>query len=150
MKNKEAYVDRMVELLSDDKAPGLKNGVLVSCASFCSCRECDFCADGVRESCKDKHGINQEFAQWANEEFVVPEINWDLVPLDTPIYVWDEDDERPCKIRAHFAGIGIDGSVYAWQDGRTSFTNAAMIAPIKWKHAELTEFHAEWTKRKEG
>lgn len=150
MKNKEAYVDRMVELLSDDKAPGLKNGVLVSCASFCCCKDCDFCADGMSESCKDKHGINQEFVQWANEEFVTPEINWDLVPIDTPIYVWDGDDELPCKLRRHFAGIGNDGRIYAWQDGKTSFTNPEQIPLNHWKHAELEKFRSEWMKRKEG
>ena len=146
MKNKEAYIDEIVELLAAGDKPALKNGILVSCASFCCCNNCDFNDAG----CGSKNGINRSFTRWANEEFVVPEANWDLVPLDTPIYVWNEDDGCKIKICAHFAGIGIDGSVYAWQNGKTSFTNPDRLAPNKWKHAELTEFHAEWTKRKEG
>ncbi len=146
MKNKEAYVGKMVELLAAGDRPALKNGVLVSCADIGSCENCDFCGNG----CTDYKSANTVFSRWANEEFVTPEINWDLVPIDTPIYVWDGDDERPCKLRRHFAGIGNDGRICAWQDGRTSFTNPEQIPLNHWKHAELAEFHSEWMKKKEG
>lgn len=144
MKNKEAYIDEIVELLAAGDKPALKNGILVRCAEFCCCNNCDFNDAG----CGSKDGINRSFTRWANEEYVPLEVNWDLVPLDTPIYVWRESyDERR---KAHFAGIGIDGLIYVWQNGRSSFTNPKGYRPDRWEHAEPAEFHAEWTKRKEG
>lgn len=144
MKNKEAYINKMVELLAEGGRPALKNGALVSCACIGSCDICDFCNDG----CTDYKGANTAFTRWANEEYVPMEANWDLVPLDTPIYVWRESyDERR---KAHFAGIGTDGLIYVWQNGRSSFTNPKGYRPDKWENAEPAEFHSEWMKRKEG
>lgn len=146
MKNKEAYIDEIVELLAAGDKPALKNGILVRCAEFCCCNNCDFNDAG----CGSKNGINRSFTRWANEEFVTPEINWDLVPIDTPIYVWDGGGEHPCKLRRHFAGIESNGRICTWQDGKTSFTNPEHIPLNKWEHAEPAEFHSEWLKRKEG
>ena len=66
MKNKEAYIDKMVELVAVGDRAALKNGVLVSCADIGSCENCDFCGNG----CTDYKSANTVFSRWANESLL--------------------------------------------------------------------------------
>ena len=63
-------------------------------------------------------------------------VDWSQVPVDTPILVTDEDKEY--WARRYFAGYK-DGHVYAWDDGRTSWTSYGSNETTEWKHAKLAE-----------
>lgn len=60
-------------------------------------------------------------------------IDWDKVEVDTPILV--SDDGRYWN-RRHFAKYE-NGKVYAWVDGRTSWSNRVCDEPSYWEIAKL-------------
>ena len=61
--------------------------------------------------------------------------DWSKVLVDTPILV--SDTETDGWVRRHFAKIE-NGMVYAWDEGKTSFT-AKMHECTGWYHAKLAE-----------
>ena len=63
-------------------------------------------------------------------------VDWSKVEVDTPIFV-RMSDEEVWKYR-YFA-MYEDGEVYAWQLGRTSWSNVIKNSPIAWKYAKLAE-----------
>jgi hypothetical protein len=63
----------------------------------------------------------------------VVEPDWRKVPVDTKILVRDKDID-PWEKR-HFAKFE-NGDVYAWVDGKTSFTTRNTMC---WQHAKLAE-----------
>lgn len=69
------------------------------------------------------------------EECRSPEVDWSTVAVDTPILV--SDTETDGWIRRHFAKYE-DGVVYAWDEGKTSFTAKAHEC-TGWYHAKLAE-----------
>lgn len=61
-------------------------------------------------------------------------VDWSKVEVDTPILVRDSiEDVWKCR---YFAMYG-NGEVYAWQFGRTSWSNVIKKSPIAWKYAKL-------------
>lgn len=70
-----------------------------------------------------------------NEEYQEPETDWSKVAVDTPILV--SDTENDGWIKRHFAKIE-NGVVYAWDQGKTSFTAKAHEC-TGWYHAKLAE-----------
>ena len=67
------------------------------------------------------------------EESKEPEVDWSKVAVDTPILVRQGKSGR--WFERHFAKYE-NGDVYAWVDGRTSWTGGD---EIKWKYAKLAE-----------
>lgn len=76
--------------------------------------------------------ITQHFM---SEEYRSPEVDWTEVEADTPILV--SDTETDGWIKRHFAKYE-DGMVYAWDEGKTSFT-AQMHECTGWYYAKLAE-----------
>lgn len=63
-------------------------------------------------------------------------VDWSKVEVDTPIFVRMSDEEVwKCRYFAMYE----DGEVYAWQLGRTSWSNVIKNSPISWKYAKLAE-----------
>lgn len=63
-------------------------------------------------------------------------VDWSKVEVDTPIFVRMSDEEIwKCRYFAMYE----DGEVYAWQLGRTSWSNVIKNSPIAWKYAKLAE-----------
>lgn len=99
---------------------------IVACPGF-SCNNCTFKA-------KFFNGCAKEKLEWANEEYIEPkekEVDWSKIPVDTPIlvrnlitYDW---------IERHFAKYEYN-FVYAWCDGKTSYTTDSMNY---WNYAKL-------------
>ena len=71
------------------------------------------------------------------EEPKEPEVDWSKVEVDTPILVRPRLDGE--WVKRHFAEYK-NGDVYAWDNGRTSWTVAN---EIKWKYAKLAEDEKE-------
>lgn len=64
-------------------------------------------------------------------------VDWTKVPVDTPIYVRDseEDDWLP----QYFSGF-VNGKVFAWVGGKTSFSSKNKLSnTISWKFAKLKD-----------
>lgn len=61
-------------------------------------------------------------------------VDWSKVEVDTPIFVRNSIEEVwKCRYFAMYE----DGEVYAWQLGRTSWSNVIKNSPIAWKYAKL-------------
>ena len=123
MLNKEKYAKEIVDIVCSGNDVGKRNGHLHPCANI-KCSDCEF-----NKSC------NEEFTKWANSEYKEPEIDWNKVPVDTPIYVWDDNDNRTYK--RHFAGYDkVNNMIIVFNDGTTSWSS---ITTTKWDNAEIKE-----------
>lgn len=58
-------------------------------------------------------------------------VDWSKVPVDTPIYV--RDSTYDCWTPRYFARF-VDGIVFTWVDGKTSFTTDIVAS---WAYAKL-------------
>ena len=74
---------------------------------------------------------------WLLEDYEEPEVDWSKVEVDTPILVRDNDSDK--WIRRYFA-THEGKSVYAWNCGRTSWTEEFTTG---WKYAKLAETEEE-------
>ena len=73
--------------------------------------------------------------EWHKENTL--KVDWSKVPVDTPIWVW-EDGYEDSKVKRHFAKFE-DGKIYVWNDGKTSWTVKEDKHVSKWDNAELAE-----------
>lgn len=122
MKNYEKYADKIKrysdsQVLCDEiKIPFILEPTGKSCTSDIDCDTCQTLT-----------------TLWLLEEYEEPEVDWSKVRVDTPILVRNSEDGEWEK--RHFAKYK-NGDVYAWDNGRTSWTVAN---EIKWKYAKLAE-----------
>ena len=127
MLNKEKYAKEIIDIVCETGSnPAIINNAPIKCddaqCSECKLYYCNSCARG--------------FADWANSEYKEPEIDWSKVPVDTPIYVWDNDDNRTYK--RHFAGYNkVNNMIIAFDNGGTSWSSGATTTG--WLHAKIKE-----------
>ena len=87
----------------------------------------------------DKNGgvlsIHTTISYIAKMDFteVIKEVDWSKVTVDTKILIKDEEDD---DWEGRYFATYIDGKVYAWSDGGTSFTATTVTS---WKCAKLYE-----------
>lgn len=129
MLNIEKYKDKLVELcVIDIDRLALIQGQPRICNSSLLCNEClfnnnlDFCSD--------------EALNWLFSEYKEPEVDWSKVKVDTPILV--RNYESGDWTKRYFAKF-VDGKVYAWDDGGTSFTVKSEDSCCHWNYAKLAE-----------
>lgn len=67
-------------------------------------------------------------------------INWDKVPVDTPIKVKQSKNGKWKNM--HFAKYQY-GSVYAWYDGKTSWTTRNNQEMRIWEYATLPDIYMQ-------
>ena len=128
MLNKEKYAKEILDIVCSGNVVGKRNGHLCPCANI-HCSNCDF------NKC-DTSICNEEFIKWANSEYKEREIDWSKVPVDTPIYVWDNNDNRTYK--RHFAGYNkVNNMIIAFDNGGTSWSSGATTT--RWIHAKIKE-----------
>ena len=128
MLNKEKYAKEILDIVCETGSRiGIINNTPIKCDNI-QCRECKLCEyDG---------NCSQEFVKWANSEYKEREIDWNKVPVDTPIYVWDNNDNRTYK--RHFAGYNkVNNMIIAFDNGGTSWSSGAATA--RWIHAKIKE-----------
>lgn len=89
------------------------------------------CDDTVCGDCLFGPDCDSAKFKWAYED--VPTTDWSKVPVDTRIYVKSSPNYKDQP--AYFAKYE-DGVVFAWQDGRTSFTTKMIRG---WEYAKLAE-----------
>lgn len=86
-------------------------------------------ARGANTLVFDRKGIENILKPYEEE----PEIDWYKVAVDTPILV--KNSKNDYWHERHFAKY-VNGRVYAWNDGKTSWTEDGVIA---WEYAKLAE-----------
>lgn len=96
---------------------------------------CDelFCLNCVfkdRDECSPK-----KVKQWLQSEYV-EQVDWSKVKVDTPILV-KRSKEAEWE-RRYFAKF-VDGKVYAWMGGATSWTADSEYRMNFWEYAKLAE-----------
>ena len=73
-------------------------------------------------------------------------INWNLIPIDTPVLVQNEGNTVWYK--RHFAKVGKNGKICTFTNGKTSFSCSDIVNPsysysdgdlIQWDIAKLSE-----------
>lgn len=110
-------------------------------SGMCDEVECADCCLNNKDSCTTLETINPQKAikkvqEWHKENTL--KVDWSKVPVDTPIWVW-EDGYEDSKVKRHFAKFE-DGKIYVWNDGKTSWTVKEKAKHVsKWGNAELAE-----------
>ena len=123
MLNKEKYAKEILDIACAGYSIAKQNGHLQPCR-YATCSKCDF---------NTALGCPEEMRKWANSEYKEREIDWNKVPVDTPIYVWNNNYKE--KIQRHFANFK-DNIIRAFDNGKTSWTECNVSY---WKHAEIKE-----------
>lgn len=123
MLNKEKFAKEIVEIVTNGKDLSVVNGKPCSCDDT-RCADCDFhnnsCTEGIKE--------------WANSEYKESVIDWDRVPVDTPVLVWDTDDKH--KKKRYYAGTnGTKFMTFDW--GATSWSSDSGVETTLWYNCEL-------------
>ena len=67
---------------------------------------------------------------------IEPYIDWSKVPVDTKVYV--KDNFNVSGKPRHFAKY-VNGKIYTWDYGRTSWTAESEDDVIPWKYAKLAK-----------
>lgn len=73
---------------------------------------------------------------WLLEDYKEPEVDWSKVKVDTPILVKNKEHEN--WRRRYFAAYQ-DGVVYAWVNGKTSWSENDNKEAAPWSYVELAE-----------
>lgn len=131
MTNYEKYKDEIIKKLIDCNEITIDiEGKIKTCHTI-GCAQCKFYNKGGCQNVRDK---------WLEEEYEESKIDWSKVKIDTPIYVknYEEDNWYPRYFAKYKNGI-----VYAWRDGKTSFSigyiNYDNNPYIEWKYAKLAD-----------
>lgn len=123
MTNREKFEDELGEMLSAFLA--VVEGKPVHCEDM-DCQECDFRGKcPVREKC---------VIDWLNAEYQEPSVDWNKVPIDTPVLA-SCDGER--WYRRYFAGVR-DGKPETYDVGATSWSVHGNRTCV-WKYMRLAE-----------
>lgn len=126
MLNKEKYAKEIIDITCNGYSIAKQNGHLQPCRNT-TCSKCDF---------NTTLGCPEEIRKWANSEYKEREIDWNKVPVDTPIYVWDNEDK--ISYRRYFAGYDKNNNrIIAFAYGKTSWSNDQ--STIKWDNAKIKE-----------
>ena len=127
MLNKEKYAKEIAEIACNGDCIGMMNGILYPCNTIKSCKHCDFYDIETKILC------TENIKKWANSEYKEREIDWDKVPVDTPIYVWDNG----ATYKRYFAGYDKTyNMIIAFDNGGTSWSS---ITATKWNNAKIKE-----------
>ena len=122
MTNREKYMDEILAV----QHWGNFDGEIRGCGN---CPECDFNDGSNTFPCKNARLV------WLQAEAVEePEVDWSKVPVDTPIWVRDSEDN---EWRPRYFAKYEDGLVHSWYGGTTSWsTNADTMF---WNYAKLAK-----------
>lgn len=134
MTNIQKYIDELKVIKKRAKEDLLIDKIAVNKQGqpkYCITQPCDDCIF-------NGHCTLEAKKQWLEQEYVEPEqqVDWSEVKVDTPILVRDYESGK--WIKRYFAKF-VDGKVYAWGDGATSWTADGECDVTSWNHAKLAE-----------
>lgn len=125
MTNREKYAEQILNIACQGKCIAvIENTNKIAPCNETECTECLF---------RECVGCDDAITQWCNAEYIKPTVDWSKVPVDTPIMV--RDAENAMWHKEHFARVTAN-KIYAWVNGKTSWTTNAVV---RWNYAKLTE-----------
>jgi hypothetical protein len=128
MLNIEKYKEMLIDMeIIDVNKLAVVNDKPVNCTDLYVCDECDF---GEKKNC------SPYLEEWLFSEYEEPEVDWSKVKVDTPILV--KDILKSEWIKRYFAKYE-NGRVYAWKEGKTSWSAVNEHNVNSWKYAKLAE-----------
>lgn len=128
MTNREKFAEQILDIACGGSKIAVNKATLEPTACYkLACKDCLFGFSNT-DSCTSAR------EKWANSEYVEPPIDWSKVAVDTPILVKDSNDHR--WLKRYFAKYE-NGSVYAWDCGRTSWSDGEHATP--WELAKLSD-----------
>ena len=123
MKNKEKYVDDIIEVMKDPskecsfRTKKMFRSEYEECPSEMGCPEC-----------------NVKFYEWLEEEYEPPKVDWNSVPMNTVIEVRDYEDASWTK------------RIFVWYNENSDYpyvcignTKYNYGLAVSWKYARLLE-----------
>lgn len=126
MLNREKYAKEILDIVCSGQEIAKQNGHLRPCKGT-DCSNCEFNIE--------PYGCSEQFAEWANSEYKEREIDWNKVPVDTPIYVWDFCERD--NVKRYFAGYDKENNtIITFDGGKTSWSSTTTT---KWVHAKIKE-----------
>ena len=128
MTNREKFAEQILDIACSNDTIAVDKATLEPIA--CGKSECKDCLFNVSDdmSCGNKR------IKWAKSEYVEPHVDWSKVAVDTPILVNDSSDRK--WLKRYFAKYE-NGSVFAWNGGKTSWSSEGHATP--WELAKLPE-----------
>ena len=122
MTNREKYLDEILAAMLWGKFSGE--------IDYCQNRECDDCDfETGQRSCR------KEAMDWLRAEAVEElKVDWNKVPVDTPVWVRDREDQ---DWKPRYFAKYEDGLVHAWDGGTTRWSTDG--STICWSHAKLAK-----------
>lgn len=129
MTNREKFAEQILDIACS----GYKVAIDKTTMKPVPCKDilCSYCYFGFKVGIK----CNDACKEWCESEYEEPPINWSKIPVDTPILVKHiENDEWRRRYFAEFK----DGVVYAWKDGKTSWSSLGLYK-VDWEYAKLAE-----------
>lgn len=126
MTNYEKYKEQIEKFakLTINFALTKDNKEIVKCAGF-NCKNCVFyCSIG----CCDDNKID-----WADAEYIEPEVDWSKVAVDTPILVSSDNKNW---LKRYFAKYE-NKKIYAFKDGKPLWSSNGEF--VDWDYAKLAE-----------
>lgn len=126
--NREKFAEQILDIACGGSKIAVDKATLEPIACYkLECKHCLFNTYSY-DYCGDKT------EKWANSEYAEPSVDWSKVAVDTPILVNDSNDHR--WLKRYFAKYE-NGSVFAWNGGRTSWSSEGHATA--WKLAKLPE-----------
>ena len=129
MTNREKYAERILDIACSGTRIAVKKNVMEPVP--CSDISCKYCYLRLKKGSR----CDDACKEWCESEYKEPPIDWSKVPVDTPILVKNSHDDE--WLHRHFAKFE-DGVVYAWDDGKTSWSLSS-LGKVDWKYAKLAE-----------
>lgn len=127
MKNKEIYVDEIMDIVTSSRL-----AVLAKTNKPCGCHQIA-CSDCLFGEILDKDCF-EEAKKWLEEEYE-PRVDWSKVEVDTKVLVSNNNENW---LKRYFSKYE-DGKVYAWHQGKTSWSVKSRFDVVQWKYAKLYE-----------
>ena len=114
MLNKEKYAKEIINIACSGDSIGMRNGILCSCDTINNCKHCDFYNEKIL--------CEEVIKEWANSEYKEHEIDWNKVPVDTPLVIVNSDRK---VIYRHFAFVhhDLEDMICVYENGKTSFSD---------------------------
>lgn len=126
MTNREKFAKQILDIACSGSKIAVNKATSEPIACYeLECKDCLFNTHSY-VYCGDKA------EKWANSKYVEPPIDWSKVAVDTPILVNDSNDHG--WLKRYFAKYE-NGSVFAWNGGKTSWSSERHATP--WELAKL-------------
>jgi len=134
MLNAEKYKEDIEELKHNFCVKRSNNKIGI-CGFTTGCEDCKFSS---QYNC-DGLNCRQRMIKWLMSEYKAQKlvVDWTKVPIDTPVICYSKSGKQ---FKRHFAGF-LNGEIYTWQAGLTSWTSRNRM---HWINTKLAEPHPEW------